>query len=102
MNCPKCNGKLSVVDSRAASNNSTRRRVECTQCGDRFSSLETIIPSGDHVKTVTNIELTFRKLAKKAIVYNGYTSTLTGKHYLTKEEAERDTIAELERIYNEQ
>lgn len=104
MNCPECGGKLGVIDSRAVAHNSTRRRLECTNCGERFSTLETIIQDGQHsVNAECNkcIAGIFRRLANSA-VESGYTSALTGGIYATKEHAVKDSIAELERIFNEQ
>lgn len=104
MNCPKCGGKLGVIDSRAAANNSTRRRLECGKCGERFTSLETIIRDGQYSvnaerdKCIAGI---FSRLANSA-VESGYTSALTGGIYATREHAVKDSIAELERIYNGQ
>ncbi|MBP5261420.1 MAG: transcriptional repressor NrdR [Clostridiales bacterium] len=44
MKCPKCGSeKLKVVDSRNADNiNAVRRRRECEDCGERFSTLERV------------------------------------------------------------
>ena len=75
MNCPECGGKLGVIDSRAVANNSTRRRLKCTNCGERFTSIETIV--GDPESAVNTDEI-FKKLAKNCIVSSGYTSSLTG------------------------
>jgi len=42
--CPKCGSeKLKVIDSRNADNiNAVRRRRECEDCGERFSTLERV------------------------------------------------------------
>lgn len=44
MKCPKCGSeRLKVIDSRNADNvNAVRRRRECEDCGERFSTLERI------------------------------------------------------------
>ncbi|MCR5061582.1 MAG: transcriptional regulator NrdR [Saccharofermentans sp.] len=44
MKCPKCESEnIKVVDSRNADNiNAVRRRRECENCGERFSTLERI------------------------------------------------------------
>jgi hypothetical protein len=105
MNCPECGGKLGVIDSRAASNNSTRRRLKCSVCGEKFTSTEKIVTDKEeNCACAPAIELKdiFAVLAKNSVVCNSYMSALTGGTYPTKEEAERDTVAELERIYNEQ
>lgn len=43
MQCPKCAGDTSVVDSRAAPNNTIRRRRECDACGHRFNTFESTV-----------------------------------------------------------
>lgn len=104
MNCPECGGKLRVIDSRSAANNTTRRSLKCPGCEKMFYSVETLTNNNiEKIKSagMINMSSIFSKLAKNAIVYSGYTSSLTGGTYPTKEEAEKDTIAELERIYNE-
>lgn len=100
MNCPECGGRLSIYDSRLQKNNTTWRRLECTKCKKRYSSIEEL--QGDTRCEVANLQMVFKKLAKRCIISGGYTSSLTGGTYPTKEEAEKDTITELERIYNEQ
>ena len=40
MKCPKCEGKLMIIDTRNAPFNETRRRRECMKCGYRFSTYE--------------------------------------------------------------
>jgi transcriptional regulator NrdR family protein len=40
MECPKCDGKTQVIDSRAAGGRSWRRRRSCPACGFRFSTKE--------------------------------------------------------------
>ena len=44
MKCPRCGSeRLKVIDSRNADNvNAVRRRRECEDCGERFSTLECI------------------------------------------------------------
>lgn len=41
MLCPNCGGWTTVVDSRMISG-TVRRRRECVQCGQRFSTEETL------------------------------------------------------------
>lgn len=102
MRCPECYGKLIVVDSRAAENNSTRRRLECTTCKTRFTSYETIREiSAEQNEPALDIDEMFLKMAKKAIMQNTYTSALTGGTYPTLEEALIDTIAELKRLHEQ-
>jgi transcriptional repressor NrdR len=47
MNCPKCNhAEDKVVDSRMSKNGlSIRRRRECLDCGNRFTTIEEVVPS---------------------------------------------------------
>lgn len=99
MNCPKCNGKLSVFNSRLQPNNTTWRRLECTKCGERYSSIEVL--QGNVRCEVANLRLVFKKLAENCIISGGFTSSLTGGTYDSREAAYQDTVAELERIYNE-
>jgi len=40
MNCPACNCKTKVVDSRRTPDGGTRRRRECTKCTHHFSTVE--------------------------------------------------------------
>lgn len=41
MICPKCGGKLIVLDSRPdEKNNRVRRRKQCEQCGERITTIE--------------------------------------------------------------
>ena len=43
--CPICNGKTEVTDSRKCGHgiNGIRRRRSCEDCGERFSTHETIV-----------------------------------------------------------
>ena len=117
MNCPKCDAKLNVIDSRAFSNNTTKRRLACEICGERFTSVEKIMTEEEinapattatainnaDVATQPTIDLSeiFAKMAKHAIVKDSYTSALTGGVYESEEDALKDTIKELNRLYNE-
>lgn len=40
MNCPKCNGTTSVLDSRRTSENFMRRRRNCSGCSHKFTTYE--------------------------------------------------------------
>ena len=40
MDCPKCNSKSEVNDSRPTKDNSVRRRRQCKNCGFRFTTHE--------------------------------------------------------------
>lgn len=40
MICEICGAETKVVDSREYYNNTIRRRRECTECGNRFSTVE--------------------------------------------------------------
>lgn len=42
MNCPYCNSKTVVLDSRTLSDNTIRRRRECSVCKKRFTTHETL------------------------------------------------------------
>ena len=56
MNCIKCNGSTSVVDSRPQETSAVKRRRKCCKCGHRFSTIEQV--------------LTGVALAKKAVIAN--------------------------------
>lgn len=43
MNCPKCQSKAVVVDSRKYATGEVRRRRCCTGSGLRFSTLEAVV-----------------------------------------------------------
>lgn len=112
MNCPKCDAKLNVIDSRAFSNNTTKRRHECPDCGERFTTIEKIM-SKEEVNSVAkadvkstkpsvDVDKIFETIAKNAIVQNGYMSAITGGIYETEEHALKDTIAELKRLCSQQ
>lgn len=46
MNCPKCGGKTSVIDSRPSAEGSViRRRRSCDACQDRFTTFEVYLPA---------------------------------------------------------
>lgn len=100
MNCPKCYSKLKTIDSRPSANNQTYRRLECTVCGERYTSTEKITTE-EEVTTAPAIDLNdiFNVLAKNSIVRNGYISALTGGIYKTEEEALRDSISELQKLH---
>lgn len=100
MKCPKCNGKLAVFDSRVRANNTTWRRLECVKCRERYTSVEEL--QGYSPWETSNLSKVFEKLAKQCIISGSFTSSLTGGTYNSREAAYKDTVAELERIYNEQ
>lgn len=98
MNCPKCQSKLSVICTRRGVDNGTWRRLLCENCGRKFSSQENIVDRRTKLNHVGMDEV-FAQLAQNSIVKRGYISALTGGTYPTREEAEADTIAELQRLY---
>lgn len=100
MKCPECNGKLAVFDSRLRANNTTWRRLECVKCGERYTSVEELVGYSNWESS--NLSKVFENLAQRCIVRGGFTSSLTGGTYDSREAAYEDTVAELERIYNEQ
>ena len=105
MDCPNCGGKLSVVDSRPAAGNSTRRRMKCLDCDARFSSIERLTDTSTEapVSTDPSIDLSkvFEKIAENSIMVNGFMSSVTGATYSNREVAVSDTIKELNRLYKE-
>ena len=40
MECPRCNGDTTVIDSRPSQNNEVRRRRQCVLCKYRFTTYE--------------------------------------------------------------
>lgn len=101
MNCPKCNTRLSTVNSRRTPDNCTRRQLKCPRCLSRYKTLETII-DGDADSMDSAVRGVISRIAEQSIIKGAYASAVTGGIYLTEQEAIRDSIAELERIYNEQ
>lgn len=49
MRCPKCNFKRTIVVDSRSSNNTIKRRRECTACGYRFSTYESVAHISDNV-----------------------------------------------------
>jgi len=43
MNCIKCNGTTSVLDSRPQENSAIKRRRKCGACGHRFNTIEQVL-----------------------------------------------------------
>jgi transcriptional regulator NrdR family protein len=50
MNCIKCNGNTSVVDSRPQEISAVKRRRKCRDCGHRFSTIEQVLTKDIIVK----------------------------------------------------
>lgn len=48
--CPKCAIPTQVIDSRGTSENEVRRRRKCSDCGQRFTTYETMHTPGDRDK----------------------------------------------------
>lgn len=47
MNCPRCKKIYqSIVDTQHISFDAKRRRIECLECGYRWTTIEIIIPDG--------------------------------------------------------
>lgn len=43
MNCPICDEPTKVIDSRSCDDGRVKRRRQCTICGRRFNTVETLI-----------------------------------------------------------
>lgn len=43
VDCPRCQAVAGVIDSRAAENNTIKRRRKCTACGFRFNTWESTV-----------------------------------------------------------
>ena len=52
MNCIKCNGTTSVLDSRRQETSAIKRRRKCGACGHRFNTIEQVLTERTVVKTV--------------------------------------------------
>ena len=50
MKCPYCgsDGYLKNINTRDVSDGRTRRRRECQNCGERFTTYEVYVPSGEN------------------------------------------------------
>jgi transcriptional regulator NrdR family protein len=48
--CPKCAIPTQVIDTRGTSENEVRRRRRCSDCGQRFTTYETIHTPGERDK----------------------------------------------------
>jgi len=57
MNCTKCNGTTSVLDSRRQETSAIKRRRKCGTCGYRFNTLEQLLTKDFVVKTVIPTEI---------------------------------------------
>ena len=106
MNCPNCCARLNVLDSRAAANNTTKRRLVCDDCGGRYTSYEYICDDNPTTKktpenkaTEINVSDIFSNIAENAIIQKEFTSAITGGTYATREDAIADSINELKRLY---
>lgn len=42
MNCPECDGSTTVMETRIKKDGSIRRRRKCLECGNRFTTIESI------------------------------------------------------------
>lgn len=112
MNCPNCCSRLNVVDSRAAANNTTKRRLVCETCGCRYTSYESIKddntePTENKTTTATktppankiDMSSVFKTIAENAITQHEYISIITGGVYVSRDDAIAESIKELERLY---
>jgi len=52
MNCIKCNGNTSVVDSRAQETSAIKRRRKCGTCDHRFNTIEQVLTNNVIVKEI--------------------------------------------------
>lgn len=53
MVCPKCGGKVLVIDTAGERNNTVYRRRKCTVCGHSFFTKEALV-SSEEAKFVLN------------------------------------------------
>lgn len=74
MNCPICGGATRVADSRPNSD-SIRRRRECLECKNRFSTVEI---DADYYATLKPID----KKAVRKVLYDGFANLTRQLFYL--------------------
>lgn len=70
MNCPKCDCPTAILQSRYTHHNMKRRRRECPQCKNRFSTLEMLEDKVDQY------ELTERKLSSVIGMLEAHTNSI--------------------------
>ena len=99
MNCPECDARMDVVDSRAVRGNRTRRRYKCPECEHRVSTLEAIVT--DFNNPGVDINEVLKQIAEHAIMSGGTFSSITGGFYPKAEDAYEDTLAELHKLYQQ-
>tara|TARA_R110000796_G_scaffold184425_1_gene301010 strand:+ start:108 stop:401 length:294 start_codon:yes stop_codon:yes gene_type:complete len=61
MNCIKCKGTTSVVDSRAQETSAIKRRRKCGTCGHRFNTIEQVLTEAAIVKEVVKEVVRIKK-----------------------------------------
>ena len=106
MKCPKCNTRMSVIDSRMLDNAITRRRHHCSKCNKNYTTIETIVEDvqwGDFTRNVSkfkgfNQDQVLHTMARNAVLKGQAMSTVTGGIYKSEEEALKDTLNELQRL----
>ena len=54
MNCIKCKGTTSVLDSRRQETSAIKRRRKCGTCGYRFNTIEQVLTNNVIVKEIVN------------------------------------------------
>jgi|TARA_R110000782_G_scaffold95567_1_gene179607 transcriptional regulator NrdR family protein len=61
MNCIKCKGTTSVVDSRPQETSAIKRRRKCGTCGHRFNTIEQVLTEAAIVKEVVKEVVRIKK-----------------------------------------
>tara|TARA_B110000305_G_scaffold202111_1_gene230272 strand:- start:12 stop:305 length:294 start_codon:yes stop_codon:yes gene_type:complete len=67
MNCIKCNGGTSVVDSRAQETSAIKRRRKCGTCDHRFNTIEQVLTDNVIVKEIVRTVVKTKKRRIKPI-----------------------------------
>ena len=65
MNCIKCKGTTSVVDSRPQETSAIKRRRKCGTCGHRFNTIEQVLTEAAIVKEVVKEVVRIKKPKSK-------------------------------------
>ncbi len=87
MNCPKCKGKLEVMDSRERDDGVIYRRRWCSKCGAKYSTRETITD----YEFVREYDRQLKKLLKSVQIIKGLeVSRLYGRESTDMGESDAD------------
>lgn len=90
MNCPSCNSKTRVSNSRGlqvvGDQDNTRRRRECLKCGARFSTIEVIVELARGFESTEINTAQVEQIAKAITNGNGHKPAPKPQKALTPEQ----------------